>query len=310
MRQVRLINTAGRHLLLSLLFTSTVLIAAESTPPGAATAHMIVTIESSDIRNSLTPTIADIAVTQNSVAPPITKLVPLTGERSSVEMFLLVDDCSNFDPGSRVEELRSFLLSQPSSSLIGSAYIRTGHAEVIQAPTPDRNQLIDSLTPPKGCKPASPFVALSELINAWKRTNSRRVILIISDGIDPEVKEGYKSVSAEAVLESSQFAGVIVYAIYHPSENYAQIGYKTAYSGQVLLAHLAQETGGQAYFSGIGPEISITPYLSDIARHLANQYAVEFISDPAGGDGLKPVTVKTLNPRFDIMAPCKILVPR
>jgi hypothetical protein len=90
---------------------------------------------------------------------------------------------------------------------------------------------------------------------------------------------------------------------------YTEITYRAAYSGQVLLAHLAGETGGQAYFSGLGPEPSIAAYLSDIARHLANQYAVEFISDSAGG-GLQPVTVNTPNPSLDIIAPYKILAPR
>jgi hypothetical protein len=292
--------------MLSFLFTIPAAMPANSSAPAGATAHTVITIESTDLRNPLTPAIADVVITQNSVPRPITKLVPLD---ESIEMFLLVDDCSNFDPGSRGEELRSFLLRQPSSTLIGSAYIRDGHAEVAQLPTPDRNRLIDSLIPPRGCKPASPFVALSYLIKGWKRTNPRRVVLIVSDGIDPEVKGGYYSASAEAALESSQIAGVIVYAIYHPSAHYTEAAHNTAYSGQVLLAHVARETGGQAYFSGLGPELSITPYLCDIGEHLANQYAVEFIPDSPGGR-LQPVNVTTPNPRLDIIAPYKIWVPR
>ena len=303
-------NKPGRHLLWSFLLMSAVLIRAASAPPADATAQIVVTIENSDIRNTLPPTMADIVVAQNSGVRPITKLVPLSGDKASIEIFMLVDDCSNFEPGPRSDEFRSFLLTQPSSALIGSAYIRDGHVEVIRPPTPDRDQLINSLIPPRGCKPASPFVALSELIKEWKRTDSRRVVVMVSDGIDPEIREGYYSASAEAALEAAQCAGVILYVIYHPSAHYAVTSYKTAYSGQVLLAHLANETGGQAYFSGLGPEPSITPYLAAIGRHLANQYSVVFIADPAGGGRLHPVTVRTPNPRLDIMAPYKIWMPK
>lgn len=309
MRRARISNAAGRRLILFLLFTILLAAPAKSSPPGQPTARIVVTIESLDPRDSLTPTITDVVIAQSLVTRPITKMVPLAEGSSSVEMFLLVDDCSNFDPGSRGDELRSFLLSQPSSTLIGLAYIRDGHAEVVQPPAPDRNRLIDSLLPPRGCKPASAFAALSDLIKGWKRTTPRRVVLLISDGIDPEVREGYHSASTEAALESSQFAGVIVYAIYHPSVHYTETAHAAAYSGQVLLAHLARETGGQAYFSGLGPELSITPYLCDIARHLANQYVVEFIPESAEG-GLQPVTVNTPNPKFDIIAPYKISAPR
>jgi hypothetical protein len=282
------------------------LVAAESAPPADTTVQMVVTIENSDIQNTLPPTMTDIVVTQNSVVRPITKLIPLSGDNAPIEMFVLIDDCSNFEPGSRSGEFRSFLLTQPSSTLIGSAYIRGGHVEVLQTQTPDRDQLINSLIPPRGCQPASPFVALGELIKEWKRTNSRRVVVLISGGIDPDIREGYSSASVEAAIEAAQCAGVIVYVMYHPGAHYEVTSYKTAYSGQVLLAHLANETGGQAYFSGLGPEPSITPYLAAIGRQLANQYSVVFIADQGEGGRLHSVTVRTSNPRFDITAPYKI----
>ena len=100
--------------------------------------------------------------------------------------------------------------------------------------------------------------------------------------------------SAERAIEAAQRAGVTVYAIYHPSADYLRHDYSKIYSGQVQLAHVADETGGEAYFLGFGPLPSLAPFLADIADHLANQYLLEFLATPGDGTGaLQQVTVKS-----------------
>ena len=86
--------------------------------------------------------------------------------------------------------------------------------------------------------------------------------------------------SAEAALEAAQRAGVTVYAIYHPSADYFASDPSKIYAGQVQLAHVADETGGEAYFLGFGPLPSLAPFLADMADHLANQYLLEFLPIP------------------------------
>ena len=122
--------------------------------------------------------------------------------------------------------------------------------------------------------------------------------------------ENYQDPSAEAALQAAQRAGVTVYVIYHPSADYLATDSSKIYSGQVQLAHVADETGGEAYFLGFGPLPSLAPFLADMADHLANQYLLEFLASPAEGAGtLQQVTVKSKIADLEVMVPDKVWVP-
>ena len=76
------------------------------------------------------------------------------------------------------------------------------------------------------------------------------------------------------------------------------------------LAHVAFESGGEAYFLGLGPLRSLAPFLADIAEHLANQYLLEFRVSPTTATGsLQEVTIKAKAPELDLMVPSKVWVP-
>ena len=214
----------------------------------------------------------DVTIKQQFDPLPITSVVPLRGDRAGLELFLLVDNCSNCEPGSKFEELRKFIASQPPTTAVGVAYIQDGRLKVAENPTQDRERAIKALSAPTGSKPSSPFSALAELIKSWPQNTPRRAVLMISNGIDPAAGDELQDPSAEAAIEAAERAGVTVYAIYHPSADYATSDSSKIYSGQVQLAHLAHETGGEAYFLGFGPLPSLAPFLADIADHLANQY--------------------------------------
>jgi hypothetical protein len=210
--------------------------------------------------------------------------------------------------------LSQFIRSQPPTTSVGIAYILNGSLQVAENPTTDHNRAIQALNTPAGSKPASPFNALAELIRSWPQTCSqgrcRRAVLMISNGINPAATDKLQDQSAEAALEEAQRAGVTVYVIYHPSANYFKTDSSKLYSGQVQLAHVADETGGEAYFLGFGPLPSLAPFLSDLADHLANQYLLEFGAHPDEGSGsLQPVTVKSKIPDIEVMIPDKILFP-
>jgi hypothetical protein len=252
----------------------------------------------------------DLAVTENYEPLPITNLVPLRGDRAGLELFLLVDNCSNCEPGSKFEELSRFILSQPSTTTVGVAYILNGRLQVAENPTADHARAVKALSTPEGNKPASPFVALADLIRGWPRGTSRRVVLMISNGISPATTDNLQDPSTEAALEAAQGAGVTVFAIYHPSADYLATDSSKIYTGQVQLAHVADETGGEAYFLDLGPLPSLAPFLADLTDHLANQYLLEFLANPAEGSGaLQQVTVKSKITDLEVMAPDKVWVP-
>jgi hypothetical protein len=75
------------------------------------------------------------------------------------------------------------------------------------------------------------------------------------------------------------------------------------------MSHVAEETGGEAYFLGIGPLPSIAPFLADINEHLENQYLVEFLANPGNPPGeLQYVEVECKIPGLYLMAPYRTVI--
>jgi hypothetical protein len=258
---------------------------------------------------SAAPTLtrADLMVTRDGNPVAITNLIPLRGD---LELFVMVDNCSNCEAGLKLEELRRFLNSQPPTTAVGVASIDGGHLHVLQNPAPDHALAIQALSLPTGSKPSSPFSAISELIQSWPRNTARRAVLLISNGIDPTASELYQSQSAETAIATAQRAGVTIYALYHPSADYLNSDFSELYTGQVLLAHLASETGGEAYFVGFGPLPSLSPMLADVSEHLQNQYLLEFVAAPGEYPGaLQEINVKCKVSNVDLMAPRNAWIP-
>lgn len=295
--------------LISLALACPLMILAQTTTPAGTPAQMIVTVGHHYGHEAPLLTRDDLTVTQNYQPLRVTNLIPLRGDRAGLELFLLVDNCSNCEPGSNFEELSRFIGSQPPTTTVGVAYILNGRLQVAENPTADHARAVKALSTPEGNKPASPFVALAELIRGWPQSTSRRVVLMISNGINPDASDKYQDSTAEAALETAERAGVTVFVIYHPSADYLSTDYSKLYSGQVQLAHVADETGGEAYFLGFGPLPSLAPFLADLTDHLQNQYLLELVAKPAEGAGaLEDVTVKSKIADLDMMVPDKVWV--
>jgi hypothetical protein len=273
-------------------------------------ARMLITIAHYYSHETPTLTRDDLIVTHHSEPLPVTKVTPLDGDRARLELFFLVDNCSNWPLGNRFEELRRFVLSQPSSTTIGVAHIQNGRLRLTENPTEDHERAARALRASTGCKPSSPYLALTKLVRDWPQGPSRRAVLLISNGADPAAANELLVPSAEAAIEAFQRTGVTLYAIYHPSADYRTTASSRLYTGQVQLAHAAIETGGEAYFKGFGPLPLLAPFLADITDHLASQYLLEFIANSTEGPGtLQEVTIRSTKlPEGELMAPYKVWV--
>lgn len=297
------------QMFLSLISACSLAAWAQSAPPADAPARMVITIGHHYGHEPPVLTKDDLIVEEQHMPLRITNFVPLRGDRAGLELFLLVDNCSNFEPGSKFEELRKFIGSQPLTTAIGVAYIQDGQLEIAQNPTQDRERVIQALSPPEGSKPSSPFSALADLIQGWKQDARRHAVLMMSNGVDPIATAKGQDASAEAAIQAAQRAGVTVFAIYHPSADYVTADYSKIYSGQVLLAHVAVETGGEAYFLGFGPLPSLAPFLTDLADHFSNQYLLEFLANRVDQPGaLQQVTVTSKVPDLELMVPARVWV--
>ncbi len=293
-----------------LAFACPLFLSAQTTAPAGAPAKMLVTAGHYYGHEPPVLTRDSLIVKQQFDPLPITNVVPLRGDRAGLELFLLVDNCSNCEPGGKFEELRRFIGSQPATTAVGVAYIQDGFLKIAQNPTQDRERAIKALSAPTGSTASNPFSAVAELIRIWPQNSSRHAVLMISNGVDPGATDELQNPSAEAAIAAAQRAGVSVFAIYHPSADYVTSDFSKIYSGQVQLAHFANESGGEAYFLSFGPLPSLAPFLSDIADHLANQYLVEFLANPSQPPGeLQSVTVKSTIKDLDLMAPDKVWIP-
>src|SRR5271166_3302312 len=94
---------------------------AQTASPTGTPVHMIVTVGHHYGHVPPVLTKDDLTVTQHYQPLPITNLIPLRGDRAGLELFLLVDNCSNCEPGNKFEELSHFIKSQPATTTVGIA---------------------------------------------------------------------------------------------------------------------------------------------------------------------------------------------
>jgi len=300
-------RTAGR-LLIGILACS-VATFGQSTPSTGIPVQVLVTIGHHYGHAPAALTKENFTILEQYEERPLLDLVPLRGERAGLEIFLLVDNCSSCEVGSKFDELIKFIRAQPPTTSFGVAYIQDGKLKIAEDPSGNRERVIKALNPPTGSKPASPFNALAELINGWKQGSERHVVVMVSNGINPAATDGREDPSTEAAIEAAQHAGVPVYAIYHPAADYLTNNSKI-YAGQLQLAHVGIETGGEAYFLGYGPLSSLGPFLGDIADHLANQYRLEFLANPSEGmTGLQGISIHSDVPELEVIVPSRVWIP-
>lgn len=275
--------------------------------------QMIVTVEPR--HGSEMPFISkqDVMVYQGRNRNQVTDWIPAQGDRAGLEFFILLDDSSSISLGSQLEDIRQFILGQPSSTEVGIAYMRNGTARIEQNLTTDHALAAKALRLPLGIRGAnaSPYFSLSDLVKHWPQSDSRREVLMVSDGIDfyygsGDLLDPYLS----AAIEDSQRAGVLVSAIYNPGAGHFGHSYWRTYWGQIYLARMAEETGGEAYYIGLnGPPVAFAPYLSDLVSRLNHQYILRFLAKPEKKAGLQSVKLATEVPNADLVSADRVYVP-
>src|SRR5579863_6703564 len=157
---------------------------AQTAPPASVPVRMVVTVGHYYGHQPPVLTRDDLTVTRQYEPLKITSVTPFRGDRAGLELFVLVDECSNCEMGSKFDQLRRFIGSQPAQTAVGVAYIQNGQLRIVQTPAFDRERAVRALSVPEGGKPGNPFRALTELIEKWPRGASRRAVLMISSGID------------------------------------------------------------------------------------------------------------------------------
>jgi len=280
---------------------------------GGVSTQTVVTVMPKDGKGTTNVNRDNIQVTTNRKPGTITDWVPLRGDRSGLELVILIDDSLRSGIGNQLSSLKSFINQLPQGTEVGIAYMQNGEARFLQNLTPDHQVAAQGLRLPQGVPGgnASPYFCLSDLAKHWPSSNpdTRREVLMVTDGVDRYSGRRFdpEDPYVQAAMEDSQKAGLIVYSIYYRDAGRLDRGF-AAFGGQNYLDMVAHATGGKAYFIGNDNPVSFDPFLDELHTRLMNQYELGFLAQPGHKPQLQALKVKSDLPRTEVSAPENVLV--
>jgi hypothetical protein len=284
-------------------------------PDGAAiaTARMTVTASVDDGKRMPEVVKEDVVVKNGKNRLPVTEWVAAKGDHAGLELFILIDDTSTTSLGVQLEDLRTFVNSQPAETSVGVGYARNGTVQVVQHLTADHALAAKALRLPLGSAGAfgSPYLSVADLMKRWPTSTSRQEIILVTDGIDRagRGRNALLNPDVDTAGDVAQRAGIVIHSIYFPGVGHWSRNFWEASSGQNGLSKLSDMTGGEAFFLGRQAPVSLAPYLDDIQKILDNQYLLGFSVQPEKKASYKRVNISTELAGVDFAAADAVWVP-
>jgi hypothetical protein len=283
----------------------------------------------------------DVKVKQGRNFLNVTQLIPAQGDNAALQLMILIDDVLDAGVGNNLQDIKAFISAQPSTTIIGVAYMSNATVNVVQNFTADHDLAVKAVRLPRGNLSSmdSPYLSLISLVKGWQQQNVRREVLMVTDGIDrlrgetpqrsgtlsnsrtgsrsrsgidsrlgPDFGPVYHSmptisVDTTSASEISQRYNVLVYSIYAPGVGRAGRSSWDLQLGISGLTKLADETGGECFSLGTSQLVSFKPYLDRFQKMLDNQYYVVFQAVPGNKAGLQRINVQTELKNSEILAP-------
>jgi hypothetical protein len=286
--------------------------------PAASTVPVRMTVTASVDSDKRTPEIKkdDVAVRQGKDRLQVTEWIPAQGDRAGLDLFILIDDASDSNLGSHLDELRAFLKAQPSTTSIGVGYMRNATVQIVQNFTTDHDAAAKSLRLPMGSVGAygSPYLSVIDLMKRWPAHQNRREVVMITDGIDRArrgmTRRGLSiNPDVDTASDVAMRTGTIIYTIYAPGVGRSRRNYWEATNGQMGISKLSDVTGGESYYLGLQSPVSLKPYLDQLQNALGNQYLLSFSAQPGKKTGLQYVSISTEVAGVEFAAADAVSVP-
>ncbi|HEX3470476.1 MAG TPA: hypothetical protein VHT28_04760 [Silvibacterium sp.] len=288
------------------------------TQENAGTVPVHMTVTASAMGNGPVPDVkrSDVVVRQRRNHLQVTGWEAARGNRAGLDLFIAIDDAADRSLGSQLNDIRAFINAQPPTTNVGVGYMRNATIQIVQNFTPDHAAAANSVRLPLGSVGSfgSPFLSAISLMNGWPAHPNRRVLIMITDGID-RARGGPRSpaLSTNPDVNSAstvaQRTGTIIYGIYTPGVGHLGRNFWEATRGQNGIAQLSEASGGESFFLGLQAPVSFRPYLESIQRSLDNQYLLEFRVAPNRRAGLQSVTVETELPGVELISADSAWVP-
>lgn len=276
--------------------------------------QMIVSVEAKHGQELPSITRHDIIVHQGKSVRPVTAWVPATGNSAGLALAILIDDSAGENIGTQLNDIRHFIQEQAPTTLVAVGYMENGTVAITQNFTLDHAAAAQTVRLTQGYfgAEASPYLSLADLIKRLPANPAvpRREVLMISSGIDTVYGGTFPNPYVDAAVQTSQCAGVVVYAIYTPSAGHFGHSYWLTYWGQNYLAELSEQTGGESYYD-LGPQspVAFAPYLNQLSRQLANQFLLTFLAEPQKKAGREPVKIMSEIRSIDFVHADRVCVP-
>jgi hypothetical protein len=258
----------------------------------------------------------DVFVKQGKERLRVTEWFPAQGDRAGLDLFILIDDASDARLGSHLEDLRTFINAQPSTTSVGVGYMRNATVQIVQDFTTDHAAAAKALRLPLGSAGAygSPYLSVIDLMTRWPANQNRREVVMVTDGID-RARRGmfWRGLNVNPDVDSASDVamrtGTIIHTIYAPGVGRLYRNYWEATNGQLGIAKLSDVTGGESFFLGLQSPVSFAPYLDQLQKILDNQYLLSFSAKPDKKAGLQFVTLSTEVAGVEFAAADAIWVP-
>jgi hypothetical protein len=235
-------------------------------------------------------TAQNLKVRVNNHETPLTSVEHV--KPNGTQVALLIDDGLRTSIGRQLSDMQNFIRSLPEGTEILVGYMQNGRVIAQQPFTADHNAAASNLRLPVGSPglSASPYFCLSDFVKNWPGSKENttdqgnvvsakaRFVIMITNGVDPYNGSvspmNQNSVYVDNSIRDAQRAGVPVYTIYYGNAGIR--GGAASFSGQSYLAKVSDETGGQAYFQGMGNPVSLTPFFERFTKSLSESYVATF----------------------------------
>jgi len=283
------------------LLASTVLSAQQEGPVATQT---VVTVDS---KTHQTLSTQNLKVKVNGRATDVSNVVPVSP--NGVQIAFLMDDGLRSSVGRQLGDIKSFITSLPPGTEIFLGYMQNGRVVSAQDFTTDHASAAKNLRIPLGSPglSASPYFCLSDFVQKWPQSTGgaprTRFIMMLTNGVDPYngsvSPTNQNSVYVDNAIRDAQRAGVPVYSIYYGDAGIR--GGAASFSGQSYLSKVAEGTGGRAYFQGTGNPVSLSPFLTQFTKSIAESFVATYNANARAN--LVDVRFSTTLPSTKVRAP-------
>ncbi len=284
--------------------------AAQQPSSGTVPVSVVVSVEARHGKDIPAVNREDVRVFQGHDRLRVTDWVPQQGDRSGLELFVLIDESSSPSVGLQFDDLRRFMDAQPGTTAIAVGYMQNSTVRVAQNFTSDHSEAGKALRIPVGFAAggSSPYLSIVDALKRWPESTARRAIFLISDGTDP-LQPGRMNSYLEAAITQAQRTGTQIYTIYASRAGHFGHSLWRINQGQNNLSQLADETGGEAYFQGSETPIAFAPFLEQFADRLSHQYKLTFLAKPETKSSYQHVRLETEVPNAELVTADKVFVP-